>query len=121
MTPEDVVRALMAAVNAEDFAGAMDLVADDVVLVLHGDAARLAGSGATGKEAFGRWFADWFRMFEPGYRFAVESIRADGDEVTTVLVHHARGRASGAEVTMPSTWVYTVRDGLIVRAVGSSG
>ena len=108
---------MIEAVNAGDFEAAMTFVADDVVLVLQGEAARLAGDGAEGKEAFARWFADWFRAFESGYRFVIERLRSDGDDVYATIVHHARGRSSGADVTMASPWVYTFRDGRIVRAV----
>ena len=107
---------MIEAVNAGDFAAALDFHTDDVVLALSGDAVTLTGDGAAGKEAYGRWFADWFGTFEPGYRFTIDELRADGDLVYATLTHHARGRASGADVTMPSDWIYTFRDGKIARA-----
>ena len=117
---EDAVRRLIEAVNAGEWDTALALISEDVVLTLAGDA-RLAGEGAVGKEAYVRWFADWFRTFERGYRFSIDELRAEGDTVHAKLTHHARGRASGAEVTMPSTWVYELRDGRVVRADGTSG
>lgn len=116
---EHVVRGLIEAVNAGDFDAAVGHLSEDVVLVLRGEAATLAGSGESGKAAVARWFADWFRTFEPGYRFEFGEVRADGDLVHAEITHHARGRASGADVTMSSSWVYTVRDGLIVSLEAS--
>ena len=109
------------AVNARDYARVLEFHSDDVVLELHGDAARLAGDGAVGKEAFARWFADWFSMFEPDYRFEVGEVREEGDRVHIELIHHACGRRSGADVTMISKWLYELRDGKIVRCTTASG
>ena len=116
---EDLVRRMIEAVNVGDFATAREFFADDVELLLHGEAAILAGPGATGKEAFADWFADWFRTFERGYRFTLGELQSEGDRVQVEIMHHARGRASGVEVTMPSAWVFTFRDGEIVQADGS--
>ena len=109
------------AVNAGDFPAVERFFADDVVLVLTGGAVTLAGDGAVGKKAFVRWFADWFRTFEPGYRFEMRDLRCEDDRVYVHVTHHARGRASGAQVTMRSSWVWVVRDGLIVRGEARDG
>ena len=114
------VHRMFEAVNAGDFEAAGRDVSDDVVLVLHGGAVTVAGDGAVGRAAFDRWFADWFRQFERGYRFELGEARADGDRVRFDATHHARGRLSGAEVTMKSTWVFEFRDGRIVRCDGYS-
>ncbi len=115
----DIVRRTFDAVNARDFASVRAVYADDVVLAIHGDVRSLAGSGAVGKEALLGWFSDWFRTFERDYRFEIASARAEGDDRVLVdVTHHARGRASGAEVTMQSHWVFELRDGKIVRCDG---
>ena len=77
----EVVRRLFEAANARDYAGALELIADDVVLVIHGDVGSVAGDGAVGKEAFSRWFTEWFRMFEDGYRFEIGDAREEGERV----------------------------------------
>jgi ketosteroid isomerase-like protein len=56
----DVVRDQFQAVNERDFERAMGHYADDVVLVVEGEA--VANPGVhRGKEAVGEWFGDWFR------------------------------------------------------------
>lgn len=69
--------------NAEDVAGAVGAFADDIVLRFHGDLATLAGEGEDGKTAVVEWFLDWFRTFEPGYRFEVEEMRDWGGATAT--------------------------------------
>jgi ketosteroid isomerase-like protein len=111
----DVVRGQFAAVNRRDFRAAADAFADDVVMAIHGDVARVAGAGGIGKRAVVRWFGDWFGQFEDDYRFEVTEARDEGDRVFVAATHHARGRFSGAEVSGNSTWLYEVRDGKIAR------
>ena len=109
----DTVARLFECTNARDFEGAMETYAEDVVLELHGDGQLM--SGARGKQAVGEWFGDWFRTFDRDYRFDLEEIRDWGDRVFVAATHHGRGRASGAPIVQRVAWVYTLRDGAIVR------
>jgi ketosteroid isomerase-like protein len=111
----DVVRDQFAAVNERDFPRAMSHYAEDVALFVHPNAF-LASGRFTGREAVGRWFGDWFRTFEPGYRFEIEETRDLGDMVFLDASHHGRGRTSGVEVRGRTGYLYTLRDGKIVRA-----
>jgi ketosteroid isomerase-like protein len=111
----DVVRAQFEATNDRDFKRAMGFYADDVVLVVH-PRAFLKGGTFKGREAVGGWFGDWFSTFEPGYRFEIDEARDLGDRVFLAVTHHGRGRASGVEVAGQTGYLYTVRDGEIVRA-----
>jgi ketosteroid isomerase-like protein len=112
----DVVRAQFAATNERDFERAMGLYADDVVLVVQADAF-LQGGTFEGRDAVGGWFGDWLRTFEPGYRFEIDETRdLGGGVVFLAATHRGRGRASGVEVVGRTGYLYTVRDGKIVRA-----
>jgi ketosteroid isomerase-like protein len=110
----DLVRAQFEATNDRDFGRAMSFYADDVVLVVQPDAF-LRGGRFEGREAVGEWFGDWFKTFEPGYRFEIDEARDLGDAVFLAVTHHGRGRASGVEVGGQTGYLYTVRDGRIVR------
>ena len=110
----DIVRAQFAATNAQDFPTAMTFYAEDVVLAVDPEAF-LDGGTFRGRRAVGRWFADWFATFEPGYEFEIEEARDLGDRVLLVASHRGRGRTSGAEVSGRSGYVYSLRGGLIVR------
>jgi ketosteroid isomerase-like protein len=114
--PVACVRELFERTNARDFAGAMDTYGDEVVQVLHGATAGLGGSPTIGKEAVGRWYAEWFGTFDSDYYFEIEEIRdVAPDRVLMIAKHHGTGRASGARLVMQGVWVYTVRDGKIVH------
>ena len=109
----EVVRDQFAAVNERDFPRAMSLYAEDVVLVV--DPGFLEGGTYEGREAVGNWFGDWFRTFEPGYRFEIEETRDLGDVVYLDASHGGRGRTSGIPVEGRMGYLYTVRDGKVAR------
>lgn len=109
----DVVRDQYAAVNERDFPRAMEVYAEDVVLVVDPDF--LDPGTYEGRDAVGRWFGDWFSTFEPGYRFEIEEIRKIGDRVYLDASHGGRARSSGVEVAGRMGYLYDVRDGKIHR------
>jgi ketosteroid isomerase-like protein len=111
----EIVLDQFAATNDRDFERAMSFYAEDVDLVVDADAF-LQGGTFSGREAVGRWFGDWFATFEPDYRFEVEEARDLGDVVFLDASHRGRGRTSGVEVHGRTGYLYTVRDGKIVRA-----
>ncbi len=100
-------------VNVRDFPAAMDAYADDVTLVFHGDG--LLRQRATGREAVGEWFGDWFRQFGADYRFDIEEARGAGERVFILATHHGRGRESGVPVEETWAYLYAVRDGRVTR------
>ena len=113
----EVVRDQYAATNARDFERVMSYYADDVELVVHSFGIR--GGTFKGRDAVGEWFGDWFRTFDRDAHFGVEEItELDADRVLLVSSHQARGRASGVEVHGTVVWLYTLRDGKIVRVEG---
>jgi ketosteroid isomerase-like protein len=109
-----VVRDHFAATNEGDFPRAMSDYADDVELVVDRNAF-LQGGTFKGRDAVGRWFADWLTTFEPGYRFEIEDARDLGDVVYLLASHRGRGRTSGVEVRGRTGYLYGLHDGKIVR------
>lgn len=111
----EIVVGQFEAVNARDFGAAMDAYAENVALIAHDHLGEVVGRAATGKQAVGEWFGDWFRQFAPDYRFRIEDARGSGDRVFIVATHSGRGRASGAPVEGETAYVYTVREGKVCR------
>jgi ketosteroid isomerase-like protein len=112
--PADVIREQFAATNARDFQRAMDLYADDVVLVV--EEGFLSTGVFEGKEAVGEWFGDWFRAFGHDYHFDLEELRDLGGGVFYLFASYGgTGRTSGAEVSDSRSYLYRVTDGLIDR------
>jgi ketosteroid isomerase-like protein len=110
----EVVRDQFAATNERDFPRAMSHYAEDVELVVDPQAFLQSGT-FKGRHAVGRWFADWFTTFEPGYHFEIEETRDLGDLVLLVATHHGRGRTSGVEVHGKTGYLYSVRDRKVIR------
>ena len=112
----EVVLEQFAAVNERDFQRAMDLYADDVVLLVPASEAVTNPGVYEGKEAVGEWFGDWFRTFAADYRFEIrEARKLDGDLIFLLATHWGRGRLSGAQVHGQTAYLYRVRDGKIIR------
>jgi ketosteroid isomerase-like protein len=108
-----LVRDQFAATNERDFGRAMELYAEEVSMDVQGG---LNPGSFEGKKAVGRWFGDWIGTFEPGYSFEIEEAQDLGNgRVFLYATHGGRGRVSGAEVHGDTTYLYRVRDGLIVR------
>jgi ketosteroid isomerase-like protein len=110
----EVVRDQFAAVNERDFKRAMGHYADDVVLVIE-DWGPNPGT-YEGKEAVGEWFGDWFGTFDRDYRFEITEARELGEGLVFLLARHGgKGRASGAEAQMETTYLYRVEGGKVAR------
>jgi ketosteroid isomerase-like protein len=99
------------AVNRRDFGRAMELYAEDVVLVVPGSG--LKGGRFTGKQPVGDWFGDWFGTWESDYRFEIQEAYEIGDLIFVHAKHGGHGRVSGIEVQGESSYLYRVRDGRV--------
>jgi ketosteroid isomerase-like protein len=113
-----VIQEQYEAVNDRDFGRAMNLYAEDVVLV----AQRMEGvtnpGTYEGKVAVGEWFGDWFRTFARDYRFEIEEMRDLGGGLIFMSAKHGgTGRLSGAEVHGENAYLYRV-GGNLIRRVG---
>ena len=114
-TDIQVVRDQFQAVNETDWGLAMDLYAEDVVLVVHPSFGFETGT-FEGKQAVGDWFGHWFRAFEPGFRFEIDEAREVGDVVLLHAQMSGVGRSSGVPVQNDLAYLYEVRGGKITRA-----
>jgi ketosteroid isomerase-like protein len=113
--PVDLVREQFAATNARDFQRAMEIYADDVVLVVS-ESWGLGSGTYEGKEAVGEWFGDWFRQFAHDYHFDIKEARGLGAGVVFLVAEHGgTGRTSGAPIGAESGYLYRVAEGKIDR------
>jgi ketosteroid isomerase-like protein len=103
--------------NARDFAGVMDMWAEDVTLIIHSEAWERSprSNTATGKGAVAALWSDWCRQFGPDYRFDIEELLRAGDRVLVVARHHAHQRHSGVTVEQSTAFVYTLHEGKVSR------
>ena len=101
--------------NERDFAGVMDTWAEDVTLIIHGEAwdACPLGNTATGKVAVAALWWDWGRQIGPDYRLDIEALLGAGDRVLVGARHHAHERRSGVMVEQSTTFVYTLHEGKV--------
>jgi ketosteroid isomerase-like protein len=111
----DVVRAQFEATNERDFARAMEIYGDDVVLVVDQGWGITAGR-FEGKAAVGEWFGDWFRQFADDYRFEIVELRDLGGGVVFLDAKHGgSGRTSGVAIGSESGYLYRVVDGKVTQ------
>jgi ketosteroid isomerase-like protein len=115
-TNVEVLRDLFAAANERDFPRALAHYAPDVELVVPSG---LHAGTFTGRDAVGRWMGDWYQSFDREARFEFDDIvELDADSVLVVAKHHARGRASGAEIHGQVIWIYRLSARKIVHIEG---
>jgi ketosteroid isomerase-like protein len=112
LTEEEIVRAAIDAFNRRDADGLAAFTDPDVEF--HVDPKVLEADVYRGADAVGGYFRRFLGSFDD-YEARLEDVRARGPEVVATLHQRARGSASGAEVEMSAIWVFTVRDGKIVR------
>jgi len=110
----EIVREQFEATNRRDFARPMEDWADDIE-VEPGPGSLIPA--ASGREAVGEFFGDWFRAFGGGVHFEVTEIRAVGDTVILEARHHAKGRSSGVEVADNLFYEYRLQGGKIKRII----
>ena len=109
----DLIRRGYDRTNREGPDGARDSMDPDIVLEMP-EGVLDAGS-YHGREATMRVWHAYFDEFEE-FRWEVERLFGVEDRVFLRVRERGRGRQSGAAVDWQRWWVYTLRDGLIVRA-----
>ena len=118
MSDEDiaVIREQYEATNRRDFERAMELFAENVVMVVPRVEGVQNPGTYKGKGEVGEWFGDWFRTFAPDYRFEIQEFRRfEGGLIFMWAKHGGTGRLSGVEVHSENAYLYRVRDGKIAR------
>ena len=113
MTHEEIVREQFAATaKRADWPRAMALY-DDAAVLVAGEGMQAPGS-YYGKDAIGRWFADWFNAFEDA-TFEIREFHQGRDGLALSARHAARGKGSGVEVALDLYYAYWFRDGKVLR------
>jgi ketosteroid isomerase-like protein len=113
--PVEVVLDQYAATNERDFKRAMEMYADDVLLVV-GPGWGITAGTFEGKHAVGEWFGDWFRQFADDYHFEITEARDLGGGVVFLAADHGgSGRASGVAVAGRSGYLYRVANEMIAQ------
>jgi ketosteroid isomerase-like protein len=72
------------------------------------------GERFSGREGVAEAVRRWTGAFAD-YEFEVQELVDAGDSVVMVLRQVGRGKGSGAPVEMTMAWLYTLRDGKIIR------
>ena len=70
-----------------------------------------------GHDGFRRWYAETEATFEE-LRTELTEFRDLGDRIVGLGQIHARGRESGVELDSATGWVFTLRNGKILKAEG---
>jgi len=112
----EVVRRSVEAVNQGDIEKVLSLTDPDAEL----RSAIVGGAEGTvfrGHHGFRDWFAQSMASFEE-LTTELTEFRDVGDRVIAFGNIHARGRESGLELDSETGWVFTVRDGRVLRAEG---
>jgi ketosteroid isomerase-like protein len=110
---EEVLRAQFDATNRGDYAPAGSYYDEHVVLV--GSFGGLDAEPRYGWRDVNRWFADWMATFGGGVQFEDLKVERGRNALAATARHTARGRESGAEVTVQQAWAYWFRKGKITR------
>jgi ketosteroid isomerase-like protein len=112
----EIVQRSLEAINRGDVEGALSYADPDGEL--HSAIVGAAeGNVYRGHDGFRRWYADVMQSFEELTTELTEF--RDLGEVVVAFGHiRARGRESGLELDTATGWVFTVRNGKVVRAQG---
>ena len=109
----EVVRAGYDAINREGPDGARAFMDPDIVLEM--PEGLIDAGSYRGRDALMRVWHAYSDEFDE-FRWEVERLFGVEDRVFLQVRERGRGRQSGVEVDWQRWWVYTLRDGLIVRA-----
>src|ERR1700730_11962788 len=110
----ELVRQIYRQMETRDYARAGELFDPDVVLVRIGDEfADLAGEWH-GRDELWAVIKDYFRTWED-LRHDLKRIIDLGDRVLLIAMQTARGRQSGVMVEHEGAFLYTFREGRVVR------
>ena len=113
LTPVELARRCLDALNSGDLEGVLALVADDIVADVPSGYAEDADA-YRGREGFQRMLDQWL---EPWCDYRAEPLEffEEGDTVVVSIDQSATGRESGVEVDMHVAYLLRARDGLVVE------
>jgi uncharacterized protein len=112
----DIVRQVMDAEGRSDEAAIFALYDNDIEWDVSHFGGPVAGQVGTlrGHDGVRSWFRTWYEGFED-VRYELEELIDAGEHVVLVISQHARGRASGVEVSTRMFGAWTMRDAKVVR------
>ena len=117
---KQTLRDQYAATNERDFARVMSYYAEDVVLTIPPGGMYLNSGTFSGRDQVGEFFGDWFRSFGSDLRFEITELsELEDGSILVVADNTASGRASGIALEGQVIWTYWMRDGKIVRMLGT--
>ena len=105
-------RRLFEAFNARDIEAMIAYC--DPQTEFHPMSAAVGGTVYHGHEGMRKWHRDLEEAWGDSIRVEPEAYFDLGEQTLVFYVSHARGRESGAEVTMPQAQVASWREGLVV-------
>ena len=108
----DVVQAAFAAFLRDDWPALLELIARDIVVTQFPD--QLDVRDYHGHEGVQSVMADWIGTWED-YSIELLSAREIGGLVLATAFQRGRGKSSGAPMEAEVAFVFTIRDGAIVR------
>ena len=110
MDDADIIRQLAERWNAHDIEGALDLYAEDAVVVNGADWPEQANW--EGHDGIRRSMEEWSAVWESAV-VEMGPIERYGDRILAAGTWRTRGATSGAEGTMPFVILFSFRDGKI--------
>lgn len=114
LTATQIARAFVERYSANDIAGAVELLADDVQYWIAGKPRQLSVVGNFDKQRIAALFARMIERLQDGQRMVVKNTVTEGDQVAMEVESHGalkNGRTYNNEYHM----LFKVRDGKIVR------
>ena len=111
----EIVRRLNEAVNTRDFTAALDMYAEEAALVVHADPGPLLETTATGKEAVGKWFGDWYRELAHDYQVEIEEPATGATAYFSSRPTTGAVRSAGCRYHHRRAYVFTMREGKVWR------
>jgi len=112
LTPVELARRGLDALNSGDLEGVLALVADDIVADVPSGYAN--ADAYRGREGFQRMLDQWL---EPWCDYRAEPLEffEEGDTIVVSIHQSATGRESGVKVNMHVAYLLRARDGLLVE------
>src|ERR1700704_2509932 len=93
----EIAREIYEDMNRRNWAGVLNAMDEDVMLVVHESVGPDAGVFRR-RDPVARWFGEGFLAFDKDYRFEIDEVWSVRDWVFVVARHHGHGRSSGADV-----------------------
>ncbi len=113
MNRGDLARQGLEAFNRGDADAVLGLLSPDVEV--HSVAEMGEEGTYRGREGYLEWTRIWLDAWD---EFRIEVAEVEEVDEENILVHsvqHGRGKGSGVEVSQEGVYLFTVRDGLLVR------